>query len=298
MPARSRHAFTLVELLVVIGIIALLIGILLPTLNRARQAASRTACAAKLHQIVLAAELHRSDHAGYYPLVGVLPGFTPDANLNDEYARNYDYFSYAGAVAPRELAPITDSLATEMNFKAQMLSPTNSAGVAYAQDPTYFIRNFLCPSQASSVENVINGQAPENFCLYAASEALGSAIFKEAQSYIYNEAVLGFNDSLGRLRGHAGQVHQPAMTMFAADGLHGRLAAETSSCALFTLYNNHAAPPITMGDALSGNPLANDPACFDLPRHQGRINIAFCDGHVETRTISVNDLKAVFLLPP
>jgi prepilin-type N-terminal cleavage/methylation domain-containing protein/prepilin-type processing-associated H-X9-DG protein len=65
--ARTRHGFTLVELLVVIGIIALLISVLLPALQKARKAANTIKCSANIRSILQAMQIYGAQNKGAIP---------------------------------------------------------------------------------------------------------------------------------------------------------------------------------------------------------------------------------------
>jgi len=279
MISRTRHgAFSLVELLVVIGIIALLISILLPALTAAREHANQVKCLATLKNISDAANLHVIEHQGFLPAAGhhwdLVDGNLDPKGLGDEQARRYDYYNDAGIRRP---VPITVAFAMAMGLKIRTDSRQHLAEDLNLPE---LIERFRCPSQAMLMHGL-------------SQIGPGWTAPTEISSYIFNEALMGRREFRPErpdpIQGQIVKVKHPEVVFLAADGRpRGNIEGEAIVIPNGGIHDTLMSfvESTTWGpDAARGH--------LDYKRHGYRMNVVFVDGHAATFYMTDEGLRAI-----
>lgn len=204
MPAyrvRPRHGFTLVELLVVIAIIGILVALLLPAVQAARESARRTACSNNLKQVSLAL-LATHDVLGAFPKGAYTsPGPGASANENEE-----DGLGWATKILPAiEEQAAYDRLVNNGvpgydgdPWKPYIFANAYLAGVTSLPGANTVINAFLCPSVTLPDRMPMSGYfgqgggTPVRFN-YGASHYKGSRGYCDNGMFLRTEEALSSN---------------------------------------------------------------------------------------------------------
>ena len=156
---RSRIAFTVVELLVVITVIGTLLALLLPAVQAAREAARRMQCLNNLKQIGLGLQNYESTYRKFPK------GGAGQVSLTNHIIRARHRFSWGTSILPFiEQAALYESI----NPNQPYIHPSNLAA------GQTFVSTYLCPSSLQSEPLKPNGDTPTSTTLYARTDYGGN----------------------------------------------------------------------------------------------------------------------------
>jgi prepilin-type processing-associated H-X9-DG protein/prepilin-type N-terminal cleavage/methylation domain-containing protein len=256
---RRRRAFTLVELLVVIGIIAILIAILLPVLNKVKEQANATKCAASLRELSKMWYQYANENKGL-SAPGRLPKFdgvnSPYWIGNGMQYRPHWYEVFGAAMK---------------NYASRKPDPTEDDSWKVDSDL------YTCPT--------VDWRNSRNFVWGYNYQFLGNTHEKTDMVFI-NYPV------------KANAITRSSETVMATDCMGtaaGKPAAlrtghyDDGQKDLFAMGNKaHLLDPprlTSSSDYADYEARAPQHRSAPDPRHNGRANVAYCDGHVERRTL-------------
>lgn len=158
----THRAFSLIELLVVISIITILIGILLPTLPRVRDAARRTACGANLRSVAQGIELYKNDFKEVFPVAKYMPrpwlSGDDDPSLNVALAAYFEPDSEAWACpGDRDVYTATyiDDAGLTQTCDVSYTYVTGVSGERYEE--TFFGRRLNLPPDEAPIAHDFDG---------------------------------------------------------------------------------------------------------------------------------------------
>jgi prepilin-type processing-associated H-X9-DG protein/prepilin-type N-terminal cleavage/methylation domain-containing protein len=272
----SNRAFSLVELLVVIGVIALLMALLLPALARARHQANTVKCLANLRTIGQAALLHAHDHNGYLPSAGwewdCVGGITNPAGMEDLAERKYMYYIDNGMKRP---LPTTAALAASLGVDIH----TDSREALERDLASERVRRlFRCPNQVVEISGLT--QLGDDGGAWTAPE--------EVSSYAFNEAMMGRRPdplTTGCPKGLLTRAANPSQTLLALDGR----TRDPVASPYFLVFND--GPDETMYE-FEQNAKAGE--LLDDWRHDRRVNVVFLDGHADTLPMDADTYRQIW----